>query len=66
MGGRVSGAGCICLSITFEGQLPRVVPSYLWAIGKWPACVAFIAMLQMVTLEIALVGWGSAVRPRLA
>jgi MFS transporter, YNFM family, putative membrane transport protein len=39
------------------GTIAGVAPSLLWAIGKWPACVAFIAMLQLVTMGIALVGW---------
>jgi MFS transporter, YNFM family, putative membrane transport protein len=57
VGGRVSAAGLYMSFYYFGGTVAGVVPSYLWAIGKWPACVAFIAMLQMVTLGIALVGW---------
>ena len=56
-GGRVSAAGLYLSFYYIGGTVAGVVPSYLWAIGKWPACVAFIAVLQVVTLVIALVGW---------
>jgi predicted MFS family arabinose efflux permease len=57
VGGRVSAAGLYMSFYYLGGTVAGVVPSYLWAIGKWPACVAFIAMLQIVALGIALVGW---------
>lgn len=66
VGGRVSAAGLYMSFYYVGGTVAGVVPSYLWAVGKWPACVAFIAMLQMVTLGIALVGWRERLRPRLA
>ncbi len=56
-GGRVSAAGLYLSCYYIGGTVAGVVPSYLWAIGKWPACVAFIVVLQVVTLGIALVGW---------
>jgi predicted MFS family arabinose efflux permease len=56
-GGRVSAAGLYLSFYYIGGTVAGVVPSYLWAIGKWPACVAFIMALQVVTLGIALVGW---------
>jgi hypothetical protein len=28
-----------------------------WALGKWPACVAFILAMQAAALAIALAGW---------
>jgi hypothetical protein len=28
-----------------------------WALGKWPACVAFIVVMQAAALAIALAGW---------
>jgi YNFM family putative membrane transporter len=56
-GGRVSAAGLYLCCYYIGGTVAGVVPSYLWAIGKWPACVGFIAVLQVVTLVIALIGW---------
>ena len=56
-GGRVSAAGLYLSCYYIGGTLAGVVPSYLWTLGKWPACVGFIAALQVVTLVIALVGW---------
>jgi MFS family permease len=56
-GGRVSAAGLYISCYYVGGTVAGVVPSYLWAFGKWPACVAFIAVMQVVTLAIALVGW---------
>jgi predicted MFS family arabinose efflux permease len=57
VGGRASAAGLYMSFYYLGGTVAGVVPSYLWAIGKWPACVAFIAVLQVTTLGIALVGW---------
>jgi YNFM family putative membrane transporter len=56
-GGRVSAAGLYICCYYLGGTVAGIVPSYLWAIGKWPACVAFILALQMTTLLITLIGW---------
>ncbi len=56
-GGRVSAAGLYLSCYYIGGTVAGVVPSYLWTLGKWPACVGFIAVLQLVTLGIALIGW---------
>ena len=56
-GGRASAAGLYLSSYYIGGTVAGVVPSYLWVMGKWPACVGLIAALQVVTLGIALVGW---------
>jgi hypothetical protein len=34
-----------------------VVPAYVWAVGKWPACVVLIACVLAITLAVALLGW---------
>lgn len=59
-GGRVSAAGLYLSCYYIGGTAAGVVPSYLWSLGKWPACVAFIAAMQVVTLAIALLGWRQA------
>jgi YNFM family putative membrane transporter len=59
-GGRVSAAGLYLSCYYIGGTVAGVVPSYLWSLGRWPACVAFIAAMQVVTLVIALLGWRRA------
>jgi YNFM family putative membrane transporter len=39
------------------GGLGAAIPGYFWDLGGWPACVAFIACVQIVTVTIALVFW---------
>src|SRR5277367_6773735 len=56
-GARVSAAGLYISCYYIGGTVAGVVPSYLWAIGKWPACVAFIMALQVTTMAIAWIGW---------
>jgi YNFM family putative membrane transporter len=56
-GERAPAAGLYLSFYYVGGRVAAVVPSYRWAIGKWPTCVGFIAIPQMVTLGIALLGW---------
>ena len=44
------------------GSFGAAVPSFFWAWGKWPACVAFIAGVQVVTICLALFLWRSDTR----
>ena len=39
------------------GSVGAAVPGYVWALGGWPACVAFIACVQLVTVTLALTLW---------
>ncbi len=52
------------------GGLGAAIPGYFWNLGGWPACVAFIACVQVLTVAIAWVSWKGPVRmspqPRLA
>jgi MFS transporter, YNFM family, putative membrane transport protein len=54
---RVTAAGIYFTFYYFGGTAAGVVPGIFWAIGKWPACVAFIVCMQIVALTIALLGW---------
>lgn len=54
---RVTAAGLYLTFYYLGGTAAGVVPGAFWALGKWPACVAFIAAMQAVALGIALVGW---------
>ena len=56
-GGRVTAAGLYMTCYYFGGTAAGVVPGAFWAIGKWPACAAFIVAMQAVALAIALAGW---------
>jgi predicted MFS family arabinose efflux permease len=54
---RVTAAGLYITCYYIGGTAAGVVPGAFWALGKWPACVAFIIVMQAVALAIALVGW---------
>ena len=56
-GARVTAAGLYLTCYYLGGTAAGIVPGVFWAIGKWPACVAFIVAMQAVALTIALVGW---------
>jgi MFS transporter, YNFM family, putative membrane transport protein len=44
------------------GSLGAAIPGYFWDLGGWPACVAFIACVQILTVAIALMFWTGPVR----
>lgn len=56
-GARVTAAGLYLTCYYLGGTAAGVVPGAFWALGKWPACVAFIVAMQSIALTIALVGW---------
>jgi MFS transporter, YNFM family, putative membrane transport protein len=56
-GARVTAAGLYLSCYYLGGTAAGVVPGIFWALGKWPACVAFIVAMQAVGLAIALIGW---------
>ena len=56
-GARVTAAGLYMTCYYFGGTAAGVVPGAFWAMGKWPACAAFIVGMQAVALGVALVGW---------
>ena len=58
-GARVTAAGIYMSCYYVGGTAAGVVPGAFWAMGKWPACAAFIVAMQAVALGIALVGWRS-------
>ncbi len=39
------------------GSLGAAIPGYFWDWGGWPACVAFVACVQAVTVMVALIFW---------
>jgi len=56
-GGRASAAGLYICCYYIGGTVGGVVPAYMWTLGKWPACVALIAAVLVMTLAVALAGW---------
>jgi YNFM family putative membrane transporter len=56
-GARVTAAGLYLTCYYLGGTAAGVVPGLFWALGKWPAYVAFIVAMQAVALAIALAGW---------
>ena len=58
---RVTAAGIYFTCYYLGGTAAGVVPGAFWALGKWPACVAFIICMQLIALSIALFGWRSTV-----
>jgi predicted MFS family arabinose efflux permease len=54
---RVTAAGLYLTFYYIGGTAAGVVPGAFWALGKWPACVAFIFAMQAIALAIALIGW---------
>jgi MFS transporter, YNFM family, putative membrane transport protein len=60
---RVTAAGLYLTFYYLGGTAAGVVPGAFWALGKWPACVAFIVFMQLVALAIALYGWKTRVIP---
>ena len=56
-GTRVMAAGLYLTCYYLGGAAAGVAPGIFWAIGGWPACVAFIVAMQALALAIALAGW---------
>jgi len=56
-GSRVTAAGLYFTCYYLGGTAAGVLPGAFWALGKWPACAAFIVAMQAAALVVALVGW---------
>jgi YNFM family putative membrane transporter len=56
---RVTAAGIYITFYYLGGTAAGVVPGAFWALGKWPACVAFIVAMQAGALTTAMAGWRS-------
>jgi YNFM family putative membrane transporter len=54
---RVTAAGLYLTCYYLGGTAAGSVPGLFWAMGKWPACVAFILAMQAIALAIAWVFW---------
>ena len=56
-GAKVTAAGLYLTCYYLGGTAAGVAPGIFWALGKWPACVAFIVLMQIAGLVVALIGW---------
>jgi MFS transporter, YNFM family, putative membrane transport protein len=56
-GARVTAAGLYVTCYYLGGTAAGVVPGIFWKLGRWPACVVFIDLMQAIALAIALIGW---------
>lgn len=56
-GARVTAAGLYLTCYYLGGTAAGVVPGIFWNLGKWPACVGFILVMQTIALAVALIGW---------
>jgi len=54
---RVTAAGLYLTCYYLGGTAAGSIPGLFWAMGKWPACVAFIVAMQGIALAIALIFW---------
>ncbi len=39
------------------GSGGSAIPGFFWAHGGWPACVALIVAVQVLTISLALIFW---------
>ena len=62
-GSRVTAAGLYITFYYLGGATSGVLPGAFWAIGGWPACVAFIVAMQLAAFVIALIGWQTPQTP---
>ena len=57
-----STALAVGLYVTFYyvgGSVGATLPGYVWALGGWPACVALFALMQLLTVALAVITWGT-------
>lgn len=61
---RAAAVGLYVLFYYVGGSAGSAIPGYLWNRGGWPACVALIAAVQILTIAIASAFWKPAPRRR--
>ncbi|MGI8772842.1 MAG: MFS transporter [Acidobacteriaceae bacterium] len=54
---RAAAVGLYVMCYYIGGTVAGVFPSYLWKWGRWPACVALIALVDVASIVIATRGW---------
>ena len=56
-GGRAAAIGLYVCCYYIGGTMGGVIPSYAWKLGAWPACVAVVAIVQSITILVAVREW---------
>ena len=59
---RAAAVGLYVLFYYIGGSAGSAVPGYFWNAGGWPACVALIAGVQVITITLASWFWNPAPR----
>jgi len=60
---RAAAVGLYVTSYYIGGTFGSAVPGYFWSLGGWPACVALIILVQLVTIGISLAYWDAPTEP---
>jgi phosphate transport system substrate-binding protein len=55
--GRSSAFGIYVSFFYFGGSVGAILPGLVWHLGGWPACVAMIVTVQLLTAALALKTW---------
>jgi phosphate transport system substrate-binding protein len=55
--GRSSASGLYVSFFYFGGSVGAILPGLVWHLGGWPACVAMIVTVQLLTAALALSTW---------
>jgi MFS family permease len=55
--GRALAVGMYVTCYYAGGSAGSLLPSALWRFGGWPACVALVVFVQMLTIAVARLGW---------
>jgi predicted MFS family arabinose efflux permease len=59
---REAKAAAVGLYVTFYylgGSFGSAIPGHVWPLGGWPACVALIACVQLITIALARLCWNA-------
>jgi len=59
---RAAAVGLYVLFYYIGGSAGAAIPGYFWSRGGWPACVALIAAVQILTVTLASLFWKPARR----
>lgn len=54
---RSSAAGLYVACYYTGGSVGALLPGFVWSLGGWPACVALIVTIQLLTTGLALAFW---------
>jgi predicted MFS family arabinose efflux permease len=54
---RSAASGLYVMSYYLGGSFGAIIPGFFWSKGGWPACVALIVLVQLITVAMALVYW---------